>query len=318
MGTPTFALPILETLAAATECVGVASQPDKPQGRGLAPAPSPIARAALARGIPVLRPVKLGDPQAAATLAAWRPDLIVVAAYGKLLPAALLALPTLAPINVHASLLPRHRGAAPIAAAILAGDTTTGITIMLMNEAMDEGDILLQRSLSIAADDTTETLTARLAALGGTALAEALVELRGPGLAPRAQDATLATYTPRLSKDDGRIRWHEPAALIERKVRAFTPWPATFTRLAGRTVKILTARVAPEASATHARSEHRAAAEPAHPAPGTVVGLGDGIRVATGAGTIELLSLQMEGRRPLAARAFVAGARLAVGARFDD
>ncbi len=228
----------------------------------------------------------------------------MVAAYGKLLPRATLDLPTLACINVHASLLPRHRGAAPIAAAILAGDASTGVSIMLMNEAMDEGDILLQRTLPIAADDTTATLTARLAALGGATLGEALALLRGSGLEPVAQEAALATYTPRLGKDDGRIRWHEPAVLIERKVRAFTPWPSAFTTLAGRSVKILDARVVGNDAAPAAT-------------PGTVLALDDAIQVATGAGVLALLSLQMEGRRPLAARAFSAGARLAVGARFD-
>jgi methionyl-tRNA formyltransferase len=329
MGTPAFALPSLEALAAATDLVGVVSQPDKPQGRGLAPLPSPVARAAAAREIPLIRPATLRDPEALATLAAWQADLIVVTAYGKILPRAILELPALAPINVHASLLPRHRGAAPIAAAILAGEAVTGVTIMLMSEAMDAGDILLQQPLAIEPEDTTATLGARLAALGGGALAEALALLRGPGLTPVAQDPALVTHAPRLTKNAGRIRWPEPAITIERKVRAFTPWPSAFTALGGRTVKILRARVASDAGGVTSAGPAGAvagtggaaavpAARPPGPAPGTIVALGESIRVATGAGMIDLLSLQMEGKKPLAAAAFVSGARLVVGARFDD
>jgi methionyl-tRNA formyltransferase len=304
MGTPEFAVPSLEALAECTELVGVVSQPDRPQGRGLASAPSPVAAVALARGVPLLRPGKVRDPEVLSTLASWRPDLIVVAAYGRILPREMLALPTIAPINVHASLLPRHRGAAPIAAALIAGDRETGITIMLMSEEMDAGDILLQRAAAIGPEDTTGGLTARLAALGGVALREACMRLRGPGLTPIPQDPAAATYASRLSKDDGRVRWTESAIAIERKVRAFTPWPSAFASLAGRTVKIRRAR---------------ASAETPSPAvaPGTIVAVADAIRVATGAGTLDLLVVQAEGKRPLEARAFVAGARVAVGDRFD-
>jgi methionyl-tRNA formyltransferase len=305
MGTPEFALPSLEALAACTELVGVVSQPDKPRGRGLAPTPSPVAALALARGVALIRPARVRDPAVLAMLDSWRPDVLVVAAYGRILPPNVLALPTLAPINVHASLLPRHRGAAPIAAALLAGDTTTGITIMLMSEEMDAGDILLQQTVAIVPEDTTGSLTARLAATGGIALRDACVRLRGDGLEPRAQDAAAVTYAPRLTKGDGRIRWSEPAIVIERKVRAFTPWPSAFTTLAGRTLKLLRARVA----ATH---------PPANVAPGTIIALGDGIRVATGDGAIDVLTVQAEGKRALDARPFVAGARLTVGARLDD
>jgi methionyl-tRNA formyltransferase len=181
MGTPDFAVPTFETLAAETTLVGAVTQPDRPRGRGLSDAPSPIARAAHARGVTLLRPTTLRDPAVQAAIASWQPDLLVVAAYGKLLPRAVLDLPQVVPINVHASLLPRHRGAAPIAAAILAGDPVTGITIMQMVEAMDAGDILLQRELSIAPDDTTASLTQRLAALGSATLSEALRTLRGSG-----------------------------------------------------------------------------------------------------------------------------------------
>jgi len=327
MGTPEFAVPSLEALAGATELVGVVSQPDKPQGRGLAPAPSPVARDAIARRVPLIRPATLRDTETLRVIAGWRPDLIVVAAYGKILPRAVLELPALAAINVHASLLPRHRGASPIAASILAGDATTGVTIMAMTEAMDAGDILLQRAVEIGSEETTATLTKRLAALGASALAEALDRLRGAGLVAVAQDPALVSYASRLSKEDGRVRWSEPATTIERKVRAFNPWPSAFTALGGRAVKILRARLAPDAPETERRG-HGAlvaapGAEPQTPAatgfePGTVVAVGEQVRVATGTGAIDLLSLQMEGRKPLPARAFATGARLTVGARFDD
>jgi methionyl-tRNA formyltransferase len=304
MGTPEFAVPSLDALAACTELVGAVSQPDKPRGRGRAPSPSPVAARALEHGLPLIRPAKIREPEVWATLESWRPDLLVVAAYGRILPASILALPGLAPINVHASLLPRHRGAGPIAAALLAGDAQTGITIMLMAEAMDAGDILLQHALPILSDDTTGTLTARLATLGGVVLRDACTRLRNGGLDPLPQDAASVTYAPRLAKEDGRIRWSDAAVLIERKVRAFTPWPSAFTSLAGRTLKVVHARLTAERS-------------PATAAPGTIVALDESIRVATGEGAIELLTVQAEGKRPLDIRAFLAGTRLAVGTRFD-
>ncbi|HEY2387726.1 MAG TPA: methionyl-tRNA formyltransferase [Candidatus Binatia bacterium] len=302
MGTPAFAVPSLEALAACTELVGVVTRPDKPRGRGLASEPSPVAAAATARRVPLVRPATLRDTDALATLASWRPDLLVVAAYGRILPASLLALPTVAPINVHASLLPRHRGAAPIAAALLAGDRQIGITIMLMAEQLDAGDVLLQRPLDIGPDDTTGVLTERLAALGGIALRDAVRALGAGGLDPLPQDPAAVTYAPRLTKADGLIAWSEPAELIARKVRAFAPWPSAFTRLDGRVFKILSAR---------------AAAAPAGAPPGTVTALGETIRVATGDGALDLLVVQAEGKRALAAKAFIAGARLAAGTRFD-
>ncbi len=304
MGTPEFAVPSLEALATCTELVGVVSQPDKPRGRGLASGASPVSTAALARRVPLIRPATLRDAQARATLAEWRPDVLVVAAYGRILPASLLALPTVAPINVHASLLPRHRGAGPIAAALLAGDAQTGITIMLMTEALDAGDVLLQRSLDVLPDDTTGSLTARLAALGGVALGDALRRLGEGGLDAVPQDAAAATYAPRLSKGDGVIRWDEAATVIARKVRAFTPWPSTFTHLGGRVLKVLRARPGTPDTRRDAT-------------PGTIVGVGEAIRVATGDGVLEVLTVQAEGKRPLAAQAFVAGARLTAGMRFD-
>lgn len=304
MGTPAFAVPSLEALAATTTVVGVVSQPNKPQGRGLTAAVTPVARTAAKLDLPLIQPPTLRIPEARATIAGWQPDLLVVAAYGKLLPNSLLDLPTLAPINVHASLLPRHRGAAPIQYAIVAGDTDTGITIMRMTAELDAGDMLLQRTLPIADDDTGATLTSRLAPLGATALNEAIAALRGDGLEPVPQDSASVTYAPRLEREHGHIDWTEAADVLARKVRAFTPWPSTFTQLGKRLVKVVDARSdrTPIPAST----------------PGTIVAIDDAcIRVATGTGTLVLTTLQLEGKKALPAPAFARGARLAVGARFD-
>ena len=302
MGTPAFAVPSLRALAAATTLVGVVSQPDRPRGRGLASQPSPVAAAAGALGVPLLRPASVRTAETLGALAAWAPDVLVVAAYGKILPPALLALPTLAPINVHASLLPRYRGAGPIAASILAGDRETGVTIMLMSEGMDEGDMLLQRTMAIGASATTESLTTDLAALGAVALTDALAALRGNGLTAVPQDAAQVTYAPRLAKEDGRVDWQRDAAAIERMIRAFTPWPSAFTTLAGRTVKLLAAEVVADAAGG---------------APGSIRVESGRVLVATGHGTLALTMLQPEGRKAMAASAFAAGARLGSDARFD-
>jgi len=301
MGTPAFAVPSLRALASATTLVGVVSQPDRPRGRGLDSQPSPVSVAAAELGVPLVRPTSVRTPDTLAAIAAWVPDLLVVAAYGKILPRALLALPTLAAVNVHASLLPRHRGAAPIAAAILAGDAETGVTIMLMSEGLDEGDMLLKRTRAIGPSDTTESLTHALADLGAVALSDALAQVRGSGLVPEPQNASAATYAPRLTKDDGRIDWTRDAASIERTVRAFTPWPSAFTILGGRTVKILAARV----------GDDRATVP-----PGTITVRDGALEVATGGGTLVVTTLQAEGKKAMPAAAFAAGARLATNGRF--
>jgi len=301
MGTPAFAVPSLRALAGASTLIGVVSQPDRPRGRGLASQPSPVSAVALDLGVPLLRPASVKDPQTQQAIAAWQPDVLVVAAYGKILPRTLLDLPTLAPVNVHASLLPRHRGAAPIAAAIRAGDAETGVSIMLMSEAMDAGDVLLQRAIPITGEHTTESLTADLATLGATALTDALAALRASGLTATPQDPDLVTYASRLEKDDGRIDWTADAAVIERLVRAYTPWPSAFTTLEGRTVKVVAARVV---DATVAGP------------PGRIEVRGDSVRVATGGSALELVTVQAEGRKAMPAAAFASGARLTADARF--
>jgi len=301
MGTPRFAGPILEALLGrADPVVGVVCQPDRPRGRGLLTAPPAIKEIAIARGLPVLQPERLRDASFASALRALAPDLIVVAAYGKILPPAILAIPPRGCLNVHASLLPRHRGAAPIPRAILAGDTVTGVTVMVMNEEMDAGDILLRRETPIAADDTGGTLADRLAHLGAGAIGEALDGLARGTLRAIPQPADEATFAPRIERDQCRLEWQRPAVELERQVRALAPEPSAFTQLAGRVLKV-----------------HRAAVErelPSEAPTGQIIRAGPyGILVTTGAGGLRLLEVQLEGRRRLSADRFLAGHRLPPG-----
>jgi len=301
MGTPRFAGPILEALLGrADPVVGVVCQPDRPRGRGLLTAPPAIKEIAIARGLPVLQPERLRDASFASALRALAPDLIVVAAYGKILPPAILAIPPRGCLNVHASLLPRHRGAAPIPRAILAGDTVTGVTVMVMNEEMDAGDILMRRETPIAADDTGGTLADRLAHLGAGAIGEALDGLARGTLRAIPQPADEATFAPRIERDQCRLEWQRPAVELERQVRALAPEPSAFTQLAGRVLKV-----------------HRAAVErelPSEAPTGQIIRAGpDGILVTTGAGGLRLLEVQLEGRRRLSADRFLAGHRLPPG-----
>jgi len=297
MGTPEFAVPSLEAMLQSTEdVVAVVSQPDRAAGRGRQITPPAVKKAALALGLPVLQPPTLRDPAVHAEMARAAPDLIVVAAYGKILPTTILDLPAHGCINVHASLLPRHRGAAPIQWAILSGDRSTGITIIQMNAAMDEGDILLQRAVPIEPADTAGTLGERLAHLGAALLVEAVRGLKAGTIEAHPQDPTAATLAPRIQKSMGRIDWAKPAESIEREVRAFQPWPTAYTTLGGKQIKAL-----------HA---HVAGATPAGPltTPGTVIASGEaGIVVAAGAGALVLTSVQLEGHRPLPAGDFVRG-----------
>jgi methionyl-tRNA formyltransferase len=298
MGTPAFACPILlALLARADPVVGVVCQPDRPRGRGLAVVPPEVKRVALEHRLPVLQPDRLRTPEARASLAALAPDLIVVAAYGKILPRALLDLPLHGCINVHASLLPRHRGAAPIQWAILTGDAESGVTIMAMNEEMDAGDILLTRTTPISDDDTAGTLADRLAQLGAVAIGDAIDGIKAGTVRRIPQPATGITFAPRIEREQGRIDWSRPAVELDRLVRAFAPTPSAFTTLGDRVLKV-----------------HRAAPERGGPvtSPGTVVDTGTGgIVVATGDGALRLLEVQLEGRRRLDAAAFLAGHRLA-------
>jgi methionyl-tRNA formyltransferase len=304
MGTPDFAVPSLEALLGSENTVVAAvSQPDRATGRGQHVGTTPIKAAARRHAVPVHQPETLRDPRIREELARLAPDLIVVAAYGKLLPRVILELPVHGCINVHASLLPRHRGAAPIQWALLEGDATTGVTIMQMNAGLDEGDILLQRSEPVAATDTGATLGARLARLGARALIETIGGLQNGSIMPRPQDSSCATLAPRIQKDAGRIDWHEPAERLERKVRAFQPWPTAYTTLGGRQLKILHAA----ARAPAARGEG------SQPAGTVTASTADGIVVATGDGSLILLVVQLEGRKALPAADFLRGHPVAPG-----
>jgi methionyl-tRNA formyltransferase len=298
MGTPAFAVPSLEALLASADAVvAVVTQPDRPAGRGQHPMASPVKHVALRNAVPVHQPDSLRQARVQETLVALAPDLIAVAAYGKLLPRTVLDLPAHGCINVHASLLPRHRGAAPVQWALLAGETTTGVTIMRMNEGMDEGDILLQRPEPVLPTDTGATLGERLARAGARALVDAIRDLKAGRITARPQDATQATLAPRIGKEMGRIDWRESARALERKVRALQPWPAAYTAVGGKQLKILQASL----------PRHPGPAAGA-PAAGTVLASGaDGIAVATGDGTLLLEVVQLEGRKALPAAEFLRG-----------
>lgn len=297
MGTPDFAVPVLKALLSHYLVTAVVTQPDRPAGRGRAAQMSPVKHTALAAGVPVLQPEKIRRPEAMDALRQAGADAFVVAAFGQILPQAVLDMPAFGCINVHASLLPRWRGAAPIQAAIRAGDAQTGITIMQMDAGLDTGPMLRARAIPIAPDETGASLHDRLAALGAELLIDTLADWFAGTITPQPQDDALATLAPRISKDEGRIRWAEPAAAIERTVRAFTPWPGTFTEWNGALLKVLRASVLPGAAL-----------------PGQVALRGGALTVGTGEGLLRLELLQIAGRLPVSAADFVRGYPAFVGA----
>ena len=298
IGTGDIGLPSLRWLLREHEVVAVVAQPDKPVGRKQELTPPPTKRLALEHGVPVLQPRRIREPAAVAELAALHADVIVVMAYGQILPKALLDLPRLACLNLHASLLPAHRGAAPIQASILAGDPESGIAVMWMDEGLDTGDILLLRPLRIRRRETGGTLHDRLAELAPEALAGAM-ELLALGTAPRlAQEPSLATYAPKLSRESGVIDWRASARAIDRQVRAMNPWPASSTRLpdpaGGTPRKLKVFSVIPF---------RRAGGE-----PGTVLRADKrGILVAAGEGAVLLRDVQLEGKRRMPVGDFLPG-----------
>ncbi|MFC4820162.1 methionyl-tRNA formyltransferase [Dokdonella ginsengisoli] len=289
-GTPDFAVPSLRAcLASGADVVAVYTQPDRPAGRGRKLAPSPVKQAAQAAGVAVEQPETLRDAAARAQLAAHAPDLIVVVAYGLILPKSVLALPRLGCWNVHASRLPRWRGAAPIQRAILAGDAETGVDLMQMEAGLDTGPVLLERRTPIADDDTGGTLHDRLAELGADVLAEGLARvLRGEALAATPQPQEGVTYAHKLDKAEARLDWTESAIALARKVRAFDPWPVAEAEIHGERMRIWSAE--PVASAVQA-------------APGSLVATHrDAIDVATGDGLLRIHELQRDGGRRVAVR----------------
>jgi methionyl-tRNA formyltransferase len=307
MGSGDIGLPSLRWLGSAPniQLVAVVTQPDKPVGRSQKLTAPPPKELASSFGVPVLQPAKVRKPEPLAEIRAFLPDLIVVMAYGQILPKALLEMPQIACINLHASLLPRHRGAAPIEASILAGDRETGITTMRMAEGLDTGDIILQSSIPIRHRETGGSLHDRLAELGPAILEETIIRLAA-GTAPRIkQDESQANYAPKLDRDSGRIDWTKPAFYLDRLVRAMNPWPGAYTLLdsGGHSLRLKLHRVLPM---------HRLAAS-----PGVVTRhVGRGIVVGTGEGSLLLLEVQLEGKRRMSASEFLRGFSLPVGSRF--
>jgi len=302
MGTPEFAVPILEQLILGRhEIVAVYTQPDKPAGRGRGHMPSPVKRVALDHGLTLLQPQSLKSQTETGRLASFSPDVIIVAAFGQLLPQRVLDIPPFGCLNVHPSLLPRHRGPSPIAGAILAGDDETGVTIMLMDRRLDSGPIIAQERIPISTQDTTGSLTTKLGELGARLLEETLPRWLSGELRPQPQDEGSATYTRLISKEDGEIDWRLPATELWRRVRAFQPWPGCYTRLRGKLLKILQAHPLPGEGKE----------------PGRVVKLEQDnlvVGVQTGCGVLGLVKVQLEGRKAMSAEEFVRGQRDFVGA----
>jgi methionyl-tRNA formyltransferase len=301
MGTPELAAHILESLvssADASRVVAVVTRPDQPRGRGQKPQLSEVAVVASQHRIPLLRPSKIRTPEFLAELKSFDPDLLVVAAYGRILPNEVLAAPRIMPINVHASLLPRHRGAAPIEGAILAGDRETGVTIMRIGEKMDAGAMILARAIPIAADDTTGSLKRKLAELGAVALREALDQLRRGELVETPQDESLATYTKLVTKADSIIDWNAPAIQIERMTRAYHPWPVARTTSGTGELLIYRARV------VSAELDGK---------PGSLSRVSPNPVIRCGDGALELLEVQEPGRKRMPAADWARGRRIAIG-----
>ncbi len=302
MGTPKAAAATLEQLLKASDpVVGVVTQPDRPSGRGQTEIPSPVRRVAESRGIPILAPEKLKDPAFYSALKSWGPLLIVVVAYGRILPRSVLDIPPHGCLNVHYSLLPKYRGAAPIQWAILNGEEKSGVTTMRLIEKMDAGPIYLQEEVSISLEETAASLEAKLIPIGAHLLLETINRLKDGSLKPESQRDEDATFAPVLKKENGQIDWTQPAVAIERRVRAFSPWPSAYAHIGPKLLKI-----------------HRAAVIPVEEkgAPGEVVRADRaGLWVATGQEVLSLEEVQLENRKRLSAAEFLKGARIEKGDR---
>ena len=295
-GTPAFALPTLSVLLERHTVVGVVTQPDRPAGRGQRARPSVVKQAAVARGLPVLQPPHLRDPEWSERLAVLEPEVAVVVAFGQILPQRILDVPPRGSINLHASLLPRYRGAAPVAWAIIRGERETGVSTFLIDAGMDTGPILLQRATPIGPEETAGELAERLATLGAELMIETLDRL--DAITPRPQDAGAATPAPRLRKEDGVLDWTLPATDLAALIRGVNPWPGGATQ--GPTGRLLIWR----ARALAGSGE-----------PGTLTTTGDTLSIGTGAGLLEPVLVQPENRRAMTWEAFLRGARLGPGAR---
>lgn len=295
LGTPAFAVPTLErTVAAGHQVLDVVTQPDRPRGRGQKAAAPPVKEAALRLGLAVYQPERVRRPEAVERLRELAPDAMVVVGYGQIIPQSVIDIPPLGILNVHASLLPKYRGAGPIQWAIVEGETRTGVTIMRIDAGLDTGDMLLKKETEIGPEENAVELGRRLAAMGADLLVEALEGLAAGTIVAEKQDASQATYAPLLKKEDGRIDWSQPAASVHNRIRGLQPWPGAYTGFRGHTLHIWKAR-------------------PAKVAPGLPAGTIAGVKppvIACGAGGLELLELQLEGRKRLPAAEFANGQRL--------
>jgi len=305
MGTPEFAVPVLEALVGRYQVVAVVTQPDRAAGRRRRVKSPPVKKRALAHDLPLLQPPSLRRPEAAAEMRELAPDVIVVAAFGQILPPGVLAIPPHGCLNVHASILPRYRGAAPIAAAILAGEEQTGVTLMLMDEGMDTGPILAQAGCKIEPQDTTGSLSVKLAYLGADLLVETLPPWLDGQVAPQPQDDSLATYCRIITKKDGLLDWSLPATDLWLRVRAYHPWPGTYTYWQGKLLKILRAQPV--------TTSPSGATVPSDKEPGRVISADDGVAVVTGTDALLLEEVQFAGKRAMAVQEFIRGQRDFIG-----
>ncbi|HIR92365.1 MAG TPA: methionyl-tRNA formyltransferase [Candidatus Egerieimonas intestinavium] len=307
MGTPDFSVGTLEEMIrAGHQVVGVFTQPDKPKGRGKSLQMTPVKEAALAHGIPVYQPVKIREPENMEILKELAPEVIVVVAFGQIIPRAILELPKYGCINVHASLLPKYRGAAPIQWAVIDGEETSGVTIMQMDEGLDTGDMLLKGEIALDPQETGGSLFDRLSALGARLLVEALAQIEAGTIAREKQPQESPTpYAAQITKAQGEIRWEDPAVKIERLIRGLNPWPSAYTRLGGKTLKLWKAQALPQEE----NSDKEAA-------PGTVVARDrESITVQTGQGLLKLLEVQLEGKKRMDTASFLRGYSLEEGTR---
>jgi methionyl-tRNA formyltransferase len=311
-GTPQFAVPTLQLLLDSRHRVsGVVTQPDRPRGRGQKMTEAPVKALAIQHGLPVIQPEKLTDPAVADTLRAWHADIGVVVAYGRIIPDQLLEIPQFGMINVHASLLPKYRGAAPIHRAVIDGETLTGVTIMRVATRLDSGDMFAKATRPIALDETSDVVERDLSNIGARLLLDVLDSIDSGTAREEEQDHTRATFAPKITRDDGAIDWSLPASAIHNRVRGLYPWPHAFTYLDGSRLILLRTRVDSESD-----SISPAAAGPHE--PGTVIDASrDAIRVATGhGGRLLIEEIQPEGKRPMRVRDYLAGRPLQAGARF--
>jgi methionyl-tRNA formyltransferase len=320
-GTPQFAVPALKLLLTQPEfeIAAVVTQPDRPSGRGMHVSFSPVKEAALAAGVPVHQPERIRSPESQELLQKLAPDVIVIIAYGQIIPARLLPIPRLGWINLHASLLPKYRGAAPINWAIVHGETKSGLTTMRIDVGMDTGDMLLQTEMAIGPRETTPELAARMAEAGAPLMVDTLKGLAAGTLMPHPQEHTKATYAPLLKKEDGRIDWSRPANEIYNRMRGFTPWPGSYTTFRERTCHLLAEPVSNEQQEPTS-PQSRTGTAPGHSSPpGTIRLSGNGLFVSCGGATeLRVLSVKREGGKKLDALEFAAGARLTEGERFGN